>query len=652
MAVQKPGLTRAFLAIGVLIAAAAAAGCVGPYKSNFSVVVVNKAVNAIQVIANGNALGQVASGQSASFSVQLTESNANEFSNGVAPTPQGQITITAKDVKTGILSAPQSLTLSANTPTYITFAAADFPPTVPTVATFSFSPATPGPNQDVTFNASASTPNTGTFSWNFGDGATGSGVTVTHAYPREGAFNVTLTVTGDSGISSTASRTVPVTTGLPPNAANFTFSPTAPGVNQDVFFNASTSNVGNGTFSWDFGDGTTGTGVTITHRFSRANTYTVVLRATNSVGQSASISRTVSVSATSSLVVASFTFSPINPGINQDVFFNASASTPANGTFNWNFGDGTTGTGALPTHRYARAATYNVTLTVANDVGQSSTTSRTVTVTSTSTQVVASFTFSPTNPGINQQVFFSASASVPSTGTFAWTFGDGSSGTGIAPVHQYGQTGTYTVTMTVTNEFQQSATTTRTITVTATSAQVTASFTFSPTTPGINQDVFFNASASNPNSGTFAWGFGDGSSGSGITATHQYSFGGTYTVTLTVTSSTGQSATTTRIVPVSATVTVISAAFTFSPTDPTIASGTNTVLFDATPSSASAIGWTWDFGDGSPIGSGQRTSHAFTRSGTWIVRLTVADASGRTATTTNPVTVCGSKNPTTGACLP
>ena len=83
----------------------------------------------------------------------------------------------------------------------------------------------------------------------------------------------------------------------------------------------------------------------------------------------------------------------------------------------------------------------------------------------------------------------------------------------------------------------------------------------------------------------------------------------------------------------------IAADFTFSPTDPSIARGTNTVIFDATPSSPGVTTWTWDFGDGTAAGSGQRQSHTFSRSGTWVVRLTVTDASARTATTTKNVTV-------------
>src|SRR6266849_2134740 len=107
--------------VGGLAAAAALSGCTGRYESTFAVVVENRVVNAIQVLANGSEIGQVASGQSGSFSLQLPESNANVFSNGVAPTPQAQVTFTAKDMRSGALSAEKTLTLSQASPTIVSF---------------------------------------------------------------------------------------------------------------------------------------------------------------------------------------------------------------------------------------------------------------------------------------------------------------------------------------------------------------------------------------------------------------------------------------------------------------------------------------------------------------------------------------------------
>ena len=371
-------------------------GCTGKYESAFPVIVVNRTANTIQALANGNEVGQVAAGQTQSFSLTLPESNANVFNNGVAPTPQADVTFTARDTRTGSLSTEKSVTLSKGTATYVSFTVEDFPNTVATVARFTFSPTNPTLNQDVSFNGSSSTASNGTYTWDFGDQTPpASGVTTTHRYARGGTFTITMTVTSDNRATSTSSRTITVSTTLPANTANFNFSPTNPAINQDVVFTASGAPVpgrpGNpfpvpgvpvqgATYTWDFGDATSGVGMSVTHRYTRGGTYAVTFRVTSEAGLTATTSRQITISTTLPAGSANFVFSPTDPLIEDTVFFNASSSTLTGGTYAWDFGDGNRGTGVTPTHVYTVARTYTVTLTVTNDRGQSQTTSKTVTV--------------------------------------------------------------------------------------------------------------------------------------------------------------------------------------------------------------------------------------------------------------------------------
>ena len=387
---------RQFNAARVAVLALLAAGCVGHYKSDFPVVVVNRTANTIEALANGSSLGSVTAGQSASFTLNLQESNPNVFANGTAPTPQADVTFTAKDTKTGALSSEKAMTISQGSPTYVSFTADDFPSTGPTIARFTFSPTNPTINQDVTFNGASSTVNNGTFNWDFGDGQTGTGITTTHRYARAGTFTIVLSVTSDTKATSTSSRTVTVSANLPANTATFTFSPTAPAINQDVTFTASGGGgIGGGfpgapggggpgavigTYTWDFGDGTTATGSPTTHRYTRGGTYTVTLRVTTDAGLTATSSRSITVSTTLPAGSANFTFSPTDPLVGDTVFFNAASSTVTNASYSWDFGDGTTGSGVAPTHAYSQARTYTVNLTVTNSLGQTETTSKTVTV--------------------------------------------------------------------------------------------------------------------------------------------------------------------------------------------------------------------------------------------------------------------------------
>jgi PKD repeat protein len=445
------------------------AGCTGKYQSDFSVIVVNRAVNAIAVLANGSEIGQVTAGQQGSFSLHLTETNPNVFTNGVAPTPESTVVLSAKDMRTGTLSQTKNVTLSQGAPVYVTFSTTDFPSVVPTRASFNTSPSNPGVNQDVFFNGSSSTVSNGTFQWDFGDGTTGSGVTTTHQYTRTGTFTVNLTVTSDNGQSNTVSRTITISAGIPATAATFTFAPTTPAVGQNVTFIASTI-VPGATYIWDFGDGSIGTGTTATHAYARAATFAVTLRVTTDIGGTGATSapRSITVSAGLAAGSASFTFSPTAPGILDDVFFNASASVVTNGSFSWDFGDGTSGTGVRPTHQYTRAGTYTVVLVVANDSGQTAAVSHTVPVSGTTTSILADFTYSPTNPLANSTVFFDGTPSSTTAISWTWDFGDGTgTTTGQKPAHSFARSGVWVVRLTVSDAQGRTGTITKSVTVCA-----------------------------------------------------------------------------------------------------------------------------------------------------------------------------------------
>jgi len=80
----------------------------------------------------------------------------------------------------------------------------------PPVASFSYT----ADNLTVSFDASGSTDPDGTivaYSWDFGDGGTGSSVNVVHTYPSEGTYLVTLVVTDNLGATGSQSRSVSVT---------------------------------------------------------------------------------------------------------------------------------------------------------------------------------------------------------------------------------------------------------------------------------------------------------------------------------------------------------------------------------------------------------------------------------------------------------
>jgi len=176
---------------------------------------------------------------------------------------------------------------------------------------------------------------------------------------------------------------------------------------------------------------------------------------------------------------------------------------------------------------------------------------------------LASFTASPSSGPTPLTVNFNASDSRDSGGTivsYAWSFGDGGSSSGVTANHTYNSAGTYTARLTVTDDDGATNTSTRTIQVSATPVVnnlPTASFTATPTSGQAALAVSFNASGSSDSDGSivaYAWSFGDGGSSSGVTANHTYNSAGTYTAWLTVTDDDGATNSTTRTIQVSAQV--------------------------------------------------------------------------------------------------
>ena len=162
----------------------------------------------------------------------------------------------------------------------------------------------------------------------------------------------------------------------------------------------------------------------------------------------------------------------------------AGASTDPDGTISsyaWQFGDTTTGNGVTTNHTYGAASTYTITLTVTDNSGGSSSTTRTVTVTAPANQLpVAAFT--PTCTQLACSVDAGASTDPDGTiSSYAWQFGDTTTGNGVTTNHTYGAASTYTITLTVTDNSGGSSSTTRTVTVTAPANQPFASDAFGRT---------------------------------------------------------------------------------------------------------------------------------------------------------------------------
>jgi len=193
---------------------------------------------------------------------------------------------------------------------------------------------------------------------------------------------------GDTTARVATIRLVPTGVVVPPDGLqpNFTFTPSNALQGEGVFFEStSTSPTLNpiATYKWDFGDGGTASGPTATHAYSTPGTFFPRLTIADASGRSAFTTKSVTIGATVG-PTASFASSPQDPRVGDSVNFNASASSAMTGrkivSYTWDFGDGSAGSGVLASHTYTAIRNYTVTLTVKDDLGNTSTVSRDVSV--------------------------------------------------------------------------------------------------------------------------------------------------------------------------------------------------------------------------------------------------------------------------------
>jgi len=228
----------------------------------------------------------------------------------------------------------------------------------------------------------------------------------------------------------------------------------------------------------------------------------------------------------------------------------------------WDFGGQGTSTAQNPSYSFAVGGTYRVTLTVKDNAGATSSTSKDITVSAPDQPAgnvvpVAGFTVACTDLACTF-----TDASTDSDGTITawqWTFGDQATSGTQNPAHAYPAAGTYHVTLVVTDNAGGSTSTSRDLIVTA-PVNLPPSAAFTPSCAGLACQ--FTDASQDPD-GTirsWVWSFGDGASSSFQSASpgpsHTFASGAVYRVSLTVTDNAGAQSTTLKDVAVGPVLTV------------------------------------------------------------------------------------------------
>jgi len=527
------------------------------------------------------------------------------------------------------------------------------------VAAFTANPV-PG-TLTVNFDASASNDPDGSivsYFWDFGDGTTGSGVAPTHDYSGPGSFNVTLIVTDNQGAEGPNVQQVtvePIPGAVCANAicdntdsgfetaGAWTLSASSPGYYGLNYLHDGRSGKGTKTASWRYAvtadanyeiaaqwpawtnrardvqymysiddgplqncglpqdqryNGGQFNRVCIVPTLTAGSTLLVTLRNDAADYVIADAVRVQADAGGPLPPVAAFVHSQVPASLTVD--FDASASNDPDGAivaYDWDFGDGTTGVGVTPSHTYASAGTYNVTLTVTGDFGATDQETQTLIVqpvgggtcpaaecdnTDTGFVSVGAWTTSTSNPGYYGTNYLHDQNSGKGGKTASWTYDivadgnyaiaaqwspssnrarsvqymyevDGGSPQNCgAPQDQRNNGGVFNSVCTVVGLTAGS-----TLTVSLRNDDTTgyviadavrveldlggplppvAAFVHSQVPDTLTVD--FDASASHDPDGTivaYDWDFGDGTIGTGVTASHTYAAAGSYNVTLTVT---------------------------------------------------------------------------------------------------------------------
>lgn len=448
--------------------------------------------------------------------------------------------------------------------------------------------------------------------WDFGDGESSTDQNPIHEFQDTGYFDITL-ITLNNGCSDTLIVENMIYVSPPIADLQYGFDCSIPNT-----FTYTNESYGYTSWNWILPDGSTSTDDPLTLTLSTPGQYIVRVSVANDTSGCVDVAGdTINVTQ----LQAAFSAANTQGCGPLDVQFTDESVDAI--SYEWFFGTGAFSAEQDPTYSYSDIGTYDVTHVVTDVNGCTDTIVEPQLVTVIGS--IVNFEVGPTVGCDSLAVQFNDLTTPPNSVTdWLWDFGDGETSTEENPIHIYQNAGIYDVSLTITD--LGGCVSTITIDDAVTYIPYPDPLFEVDTTVGCMGQPFTFTNNSTGNAVSYLWNFGDGTTSTDESPVHIYNTEGTYSVTLTAFNSNGcdSSLTLINLIDIEHPDADFSANPTFAFCPPLLVNFTDL-------STADAVSWFWDFGDGSSSNL-QNPSHIYTESGIFSVYMVATNAYGCTDT--------------------